>query len=419
MRSPDGEATAVSGQQESRTWSEQQMKTFRQIASVTAMNLRSLPQRLTTSLVIVIGIAGVVAVLVSVLAMSTGMVRTLLNTGRDDRALVLRNGSTSELASALSLDAARLAMDAPGVRRNAEGKPIASLETLRMVRAYKKEDGAEVNITLRGVGPMIAAVRPELKIIEGRMFNPAVFEIIAGKAARAQFRQLNVGDTFPARGVNWTVVGIYASDGDLHESEVMADAETVNSADKRGGYQNLTALLDSPASFQKFKDSLTSNPALAVDVSTESAYLRERSKTISQVIKVVAYVVGGIMAIGAVFGALNTLYSAVSARTQEIATLRAMGFGATAMVLSVLVEALLLALIGGVIGAILAWLFFDGYVASTGGGGPQGHLVFELSVSAPLMILGIVWAAVIGLIGGLFPAVRAARLPVAAALRAV
>jgi len=394
------------------------MKVFRQIVSVTAMNLRSLPQRFTTSLVIVTGIAGVVAVLVSVLAMSTGMIRTLQHTGRNDRALVLRNGSTSELASALSQDAVRLAMDAPGVRRNADGKPIASAETLRMVAGYKKEDGAEVHVTLRGVGPMIAAVRPELKLIAGRMFNPAVYEIIVGKAAHTQFKGLDVGSKFPARGVTWTVVGIYASGGDSHESELMADAETVNSADHRGGFQNVTALLDSASSFQKFKDSLTSNPTLAVDVSTETDYLRERSKTISKVISVIAYVVGGIMAVGAIFGALNTLYSAVSARVQEIATLRAIGFGSTAMVVSVLAEALLLALIGGVIGAVLAWLFFDGYVASTGGGA-NGQLVFELSVSSQLMVLGIVWAAVIGLIGGLFPAVRAARLPVATALRAV
>ncbi|HKE96616.1 MAG TPA: ABC transporter permease [Povalibacter sp.] len=394
------------------------MKTFRQIAAVTAMNLRSLPQRFATSLVIVIGIAGVVAVLVSVLAMSTGMIRTLQNTGREDRAIVLRNGSTSELASALSMDAVRLAADAPGVRRNAEGKPIASVETLRMVVAHKKDD-AEVHITLRGVGPMIAQVRPEMKILEGRMFNPAVFEIIVGKAARDEFKGLDIGSKFAARGVTWTVVGIYSSGGDSHESEIMADAETVNSADRRGGYQVVTALLDSPSSFQKFKDSLTSNPALAVDVFTEAAYLRERSKTISKVIGIIAYVVGSIMAVGAIFGALNTMYSAVSARVQEIATLRAIGFGATAMVASVLAEAVLLALIGGVLGALLAWLFFDGYVASTGGGGPNGHLVFELSVSWQLVTVGITWAVVIGLVGGLFPSVRAARLPVAAALRAV
>ena len=394
------------------------MKTFRQIASVTAMNMRSLRQRIATSLVIVVGIAGVVAVLVSVLAMSSGMIRTLQNSGRDDRAMVLRNGSTTDLASALSMDAVRVASDAPGIKRTAEGKPIVSAETLRMVDARKKEDNAEVHITLRGVGPMVAALRPELRIIEGRMFNPAVFEIIVGKAAQRQFKGLEIGSKFPARGVTWTVVGVYSSGGDARESEIMADAETVNSADHRGGYQVVTALLDSPSSFQKYKDSLTSNPALAVDVWTEAAWMSERSKTISKVISIIAYVVGGIMAVGAIFGALNTLYSAVSARVREIATLRAIGFGATAMVVSVLAEALLLALIGGLIGSLLAWLFFDGFVASTGVG-PNGHLVFELSVTPALVTLGIIWAVVIGLIGGLFPAVRAARLPVATALRAV
>ncbi len=394
------------------------MKTLRQIGAVTAMNLRSLPQRLSTSLVIVVGIAGVVAVLVSVLAMSTGMIRTLEHTGRDDRVIVLRNGSTSELASALPMDAVRLTMDAPGVRHNAEGKPIAIAETLRMVTAYKKEDNAEVHLALRGVGPMIGAVRPELKIIEGRMFNPAVFEIIVGKSASRQFKGLNIGDRFPARGVNWTVVGIYSSGGDSHESELMAGADTVNSADHRGGYQLVTALLDSKASFQKFKDSLTSNPALAVDVASEPDYLQRRSMLMSKVISTIAYVVGGIMAVGAIFGALNTLYSAVSARVREIATLRAIGFGSTAMVISVLVEALLLALIGGLIGSLLAWLFFDGFVASTSGGG-NGQMIFELSVTPLLAGAGLCWALVIGLIGGLFPAVRAARLPVATALRAV
>jgi putative ABC transport system permease protein len=250
------------------------------------------------------------------------------------------------------------------------------------------------------------------------MFNPAVFEIIVGKSANRQFKDLNIGDRFPARGVTWTVVGIYSSGGDSYESELMADAETVNSADHRGGYQLVTALLDSKASFQKFKDALTSNPGLAVDVAAEPEYLQRRSKVISRVISTIAYVVGGIMAVGAIFGALNTLYSAVSARVREIATLRAIGFGSTAMVISVLVEALLLALIGGLIGSLLAWLFFDGYVASTSGGG-NGQMIFELSVTPLLVAGGLCWALIIGLVGGLFPAVRAARLPVATALRAV
>lgn len=279
---------------------------------------------------------------------------------------------------------------------------------------------AEVNAALRGVGPKIQAVRPELKILKGRMFSPAVNEIIVGKSAHAQFRGLEIGDRITTRGATWTVVGIFASGGDSHESELLADAETVNSADRRGGFSSVTVMLESPAAFQRFKDSLTSNPALAVDVHKEREYYERQSKTISKVISVIAYVVGGIMAVGAIFGALNTMYSAVSSRLREIATLRAIGFGSTAMVLSVLAEALLLALIGGAIGAVLAWLFFNGHVVSTSSGGAAaGQLVFELSVSPQLITIGVVWACVIGLIGGLFPAVRAARLPVATALRAV
>lgn len=395
------------------------MKMFRQIGSVTMMNLRSLPQRAGTSLVIVIGIAGVVAVLVSVLAMSTGMIRTMNNTGRDDRAIVLRNGSAAENGSAVPRDSARLIMDGAGVKRDTDGKPIASADSLRLVNLFKRDDGAEVNVALRGVGPKVLTLRPEMKIIEGRMFNPAVNEIIVGKAARSQFKGLEPGDKVTTRGATWTVVGIFASGGDSHESSLMTDAETLNSADRRGGFQSVTVMLDSPAAFQKFKDSLTSNPALAVDVTREREYYKRQSATISKVISYIAYIVGGIMAIGAIFGALNTMYSAVSARLREIATLRAMGFGATAMVMSVLVEALLLAFVGGAIGALLAWLFFNGHVVSTSAGGVGGHLIFELTVSSQLIVVGIVWACAIGLIGGLFPAVRAARLPVATALRAV
>jgi putative ABC transport system permease protein len=394
------------------------MKLFRQIGAVTAMNFRSLPQRASTSLVIVIGIAGVVAVMVSVLAMSTGMIRTMENSGRDDRAIVMRNGSIAETSSALDRDSARLVQDAAGIKRGVDDEPILSAETMRILPLYKKEDDSEVNVIFRGVGPKVTEVRPELNIIAGRMFEPAVTEVIVGKAAHAQFKGLNIGDTISSRGAIWTVVGIFATGGDSHESTLMTDAETLISVDHRGAFQSVTALLDSPAAFQSFKDSLNANPALAVEVQREREYYRKQSETMSTIISVIAYVVGGIMAIGAVFGALNTMYSAVSARLQEIATLRALGFGSTAMVMSVLAEALALALIGGVIGALIAWLFFNGNTVSTSGGG-MGQLVFELSVNPQLMVLGIVWACVIGLIGGLFPAVRAARLPVATALRAV
>jgi putative ABC transport system permease protein len=396
------------------------MNLFRQIAAVTAMNFKSLPHRVGTSVVIVVGIAGVVGVLISVLAMSTGMIETMEHSGRDDRAIVLRNGSASESGSALSRDAARLVADATGIKRDRDGKPIASAEALRLVNLFRKEDGTEVNVAMRGTGPQLQVLRPEVKIVEGRMFRPAVTEIIVGKAAHAQFRGLNIGDQVKTRNANWTVVGVFTSDGDSHESGLMADAETLIAADQRGGFQSVTVMLDSPAAFQRFKDSLTANPALAVDVNREREYYRAQSETISRVIYIIAYVVGGIMAVGAIFSALNTMYSAVSARLREIATLRAIGFGATAMVMSVLAEALLLALIGGAIGAGVAWLFFNGHQVSTSGGGAAvGHLIFELSVSPALIVTGIVWACVIGLIGGLFPAVRAARLPVATALRAI
>jgi putative ABC transport system permease protein len=396
------------------------MNLFKQIGAVTMMNFKSLPHRVGTSVVIVIGIAGVVAVLVSVLAMSTGMLETMEHSGRDDRAIVLRNGSASETGSAMSRDAARLVEDAAGVKRDSEGKPIASAEALRLMNLFRKEDGAEVNVAVRGTGPQLQKLRPEVKIIQGRMFRPAVTEMIVGKAANAEFKDLNIGDRVRTRGATWTIVGVFTSDGDSHESGLMADAETLIAADQRGGFQSVTVMLESPAAFQKFKDSLSANPALAVDVSREREYYQRQSETIGKVIYVIAYVVGGIMAIGAIFSALNTMYSAVSARLREIATLRAIGFGATAMVMSVLAEALLLAFIGGAIGAAIAWLFFNGHQVSTSGGGSAaGHLIFELSVSPALIATGIIWACSIGLIGGLFPAVRAARLPVATALRAI
>jgi putative ABC transport system permease protein len=397
---------------------ETQMKLLRQIFAVTAMNLRSLPQRAATSLVIVIGIAGVVAVLISVLAMSTGMIRTMNNTGRDDRAIVLRNGSVSEISSAVTRDSLRLIMDSAGVKRDAQGKPILSAEALRLISLNKKEDGSQVNVILRGVGPQLLELRPELKIVQGRMFQPAVNEIIVGKAAAAQYGGVKIGDHVKSRRSTWTVVGVFSSGGDSHESEVMADSETLIAADQRGSFQSINVLLESPQAFQKFKDSVSSNPQLAMDVSREREYFQQASKGISRVISFLAYVVGGIMAVGAIFGALNTMYSAVSERLREIATLRALGFGATAMVISVLVEALLLAAIGGAIGAVIAWAFFNGNTVSTGGTA-QGQLIFDLTVSPQLIVTGIVWAAVIGLIGGLFPAIRAARLPVATALRAI
>lgn len=394
------------------------MNMIRQIRAVTWMNLRSIPQRFGASSVIVVGIAGVVAVLISVLAMATGFTHTLLATGRDDRAIVLRGGSNSELASTLSRDATLTVMDAPGIRKDAAGKAIASAEPVVIVEMPKKSNDSGANVTIRGVGAEGAALRPEIQLVAGRMFRPGVRELIVGRGAEAQFKGLDVGSHIALRGSDWTIVGAFESNGDSHESELFADAETVLSAYRRNLYQSVVVLLNSKDSFDAFKAALTTNPQLSVAVTRERDYYAEQSQRMGAVLAFVAYFVGGIMAVGALFGALNTMYSAVSVRSREIATLRAIGFGAAAVVVSVLIEAMLLSVMGALIGAGLAWLFFNGNVVSTLGSNFT-QVVFRLAVSPALVVLGVLWACGIGLIGGLFPAIRAARLPVAAALRAI
>jgi putative ABC transport system permease protein len=394
------------------------MNMLRQIRAVTWMNLSSIPQRFGTSSVIIVGIAGVVAVLISVLAMATGFQRTIVATGRDDRAIVLRGGSDSELASTLSREATLTIMDAPGIRKDSAGKPLASAEAVVIVDMPKKSNDSGANVTIRGIGAAGLALRPEIHLVAGRMFQRGLRELIVGSGAQAQFKGLDVGSHLALRGSDWTIVGSFQSNGDSHESELLADGETVLSAYRRNLYQSVVVLLASKDSFGVFKSSLTTNPQLSVDVMREHDYYAKQSQRMSSVLSFIAYVVGGIMAVGALFGALNTMYSAVSVRSREIATLRAIGFGASAVVLSVLIEALLLSVIGALIGAGLAWMFFNGNMVSTLGSNFT-QVVFRLAVGPSLVALGIVWACVIGLVGGLFPAIRAARLPVATALRAV
>jgi putative ABC transport system permease protein len=395
------------------------MSAITQIAAVSAMNLRSLPQRIGTSSVVVIGIAGVVAVLISVLAMSTGFIRTLQKTGPETRAIVVRTGSSTELVSVLMNDAALAVVDSPGIKKGSDGRPLASPETLLIMNLSKK-DGEDASAPFRGLTPDGFAVHPEIKITTGRVFHAGVTEIIVGKSAQRLYKGLDVGSQIKLRGATWTVVGAFEGGGSGHDSELIADKQTLNSAYQRGnGGQSVWVVLDPQGGFQTFKDSITTNPQLQVDVSTEKDFGTQQSAQISSILKIVAYVVGGIMAIGAIFGALNTMYSAVSTRSREIATLRAIGFGPVPVIVSVFVEALLLALIGGAGGALIAWLLFNGHSVDTLGGGFGGQLIFDLAVTPGLVTLGIIWACVIGVIGGLFPAVRAARLPVATALRAV
>ncbi len=371
--------------------------------------------RLGASSVIVIGIAGVVGVLVSILAMVAGLTGMMTSNGRPDRAIVISTGSSFEVLSNLSREATRTVLNAPGIERGADGKPVASVEALAIVRGVLK-DGHPANLPLRGVGPAIFLVRPELRLVEGRTFEPAVRELIVGRSAQRQFRGLTVGSRITLRGADWAVVGVFESNGDQHEAELITGAETLLSAFRRNAFQSVAVQLESEDSFAEFSSSLSGDPALAVEVMREPDYYEQQSRSFTQVLSLVAYLVGGIMALGAVLGALNSMYTAVSGRAVEIATLRVLGFGAAPVVISVFAEALLLAVLGGVLGAGLAWLLFDGHMMSTSGAGAT-QLAVPLAVGPRIIALGVVWACGIGMLGACFPAVRAARAPLAAALR--
>jgi putative ABC transport system permease protein len=390
---------------------------FKQFIALTSMGIQTLPQRAGSSSVIVIGIAGVVAVLVSVLAMAAGFHHTVADNGRPDRVIVLRGGSDAELNSNLTRSDIDTIGNAPGLAKDADGKALLSPEIITVVNVPKIDTGSDSNVTLRGVGLQLQKVRPELKIVAGRMFHPAVRELIAGAGAAKQFRGLTPGSVLHLRSVDWTVTGVFTTNGDVHESELLADVDTVGSSIERSGYSSAVGLLTGASEFGTFKDALTTDPQLKVDVEREAEYYAAQSKQLTELITVVGNTVAIIMAIGAMFGALNSMYAAVDARTLEIATLRAIGFGALPVLLSVMIEALALSLIGGLLGAALAWWFFNGHTVATLGGA-FAQIVFQVTVTTTLMVTGLVWACAIGVLGGLFPALRSARLPVAEALRA-
>lgn len=390
-----------------------------QMVAVTLLNLRTIPQRVGGSLVIVFGVGGVVAVLVSILAMSTGFRRTIEKSGHPDRAIVLARGADSEAVSSLSREEVMAIVDAPGIQRGTDGNPLASPEIVVIAPVADRRNGFDAFATMRGVAPNLFSVRKELKLAAGRMYLPAVRELIVGRAAQIQFVGVEIGDHVRLSGGDWTVVGVFSSNGSAEESGFIADPETMLSAYRSNSYNSVTVQLASASSFQTFKDTLTSNPLLAVDVQTESEYFSSMSGPINRILRLVVYLVGGIMAIGALVGALNTMYSAVSSRRIEIGILRAMGFSGGAVVTSILAEALLLSSVGAVLGFLTAYLLFNGNVMSTVadvvGNNPQ--LVYRMTVSPALGWIGVGLAFGIGIIGGAFPAARAARLSVAAALK--
>ncbi|MCW5571835.1 MAG: ABC transporter permease [Steroidobacteraceae bacterium] len=387
----------------------------RQAAAITRIGIATLPQRLGASSVIVIGIAGVVGVLVALLALAGGLQQTLRGTGNDDTAIVVRGGASAELDSGLSRESATLIAQAPGIARDAGGQPLVSAEVVVVTNVPKKSSGTDANVEIRGVGLQSWAVRPNVRIVDGRRFEPGLRELLVGQGARQQFAGLEPGSMINLNAQQWQIVGVFAS-GDAHESELIGDAETVATTYRRNGFQSVTVRLDSPGAFDTFKAALASDPRLKVDARTTRDYYTAQSAALSKVIRIVGIVIATIMAIGAVFGALNTMYAAVNARAREVATLRAIGFGAAPVLVSVVLEAMLLALLGGALGASVAWLLFHDYAVSTLGAN-FSQVVFRFDVSPALLGTGVRWALAIGLIGGLLPAVRAAQLPVTAALR--
>ena len=395
------------------------MRALTQVVAITLLNLRNLPQRIGTSLVVVVGIAGVVGVLVSVLAMAEGFRYTLASTGRADRVIMLRAGSDAEMSSGVDRDQATLLAALPGVARDAGGRPQASAELVVMVDLPRKGGTEPNNVPFRGVQRAAFTIRDEARLIEGRRFSSGVREVIVGRKAAKQFAGLTVGSRIAFRDSDWTVVGIFASDGDVHESEIWADAEVAMSAFRRTGYQSVTARLadGSEARIAAFRDSMSRDPRFSINVLSEPEYYAKQATVLSRLINVLGYTVASFMAIGATFGALNCMYSAIASRQVEIGTLRAIGFGGTPVVVSVMIEALLLALLGGAVGGTLAYVYCDGASLSTLNFNTFSQVAFDFRVTPGLLLRGLGWAVVIGLAGGLLPAIRAARIPVTDALR--
>jgi putative ABC transport system permease protein len=388
-----------------------------QIASVTFYNLRTIPERRGAAIAAAVGIAGVVAVLVGVLSIAEGFRQAMTVAGSPDVAIVLRTGSDSEMTSGLTHDDTRTIADAPGLARNAAG-PLASAELFVVISLPKRSTGTDANVPLRGVSPAAFDVRGDITLVAGRRFQTGRNELIVGAGAARQFAGLDLGKTIRIGQNDWTVVGIFTDRGGIAESEIWTDAAVLQPAYHRGDtFQAVYAKLASPASFREFSDALTAKPQLNVKVVRQSDYYADQSTAVTSFIKGIGTVVAGLMALGALFGALNTMYSAVAARTREIATLRALGFGSGAVIISVMLESLALALVGGAVGAAGAYLAFDGFTTSTINWQTFSQVAFAFRVSPHLLGSAIVWAAIIGLLGGLFPAIHAARTPIAAALR--
>jgi len=405
---------------------------LKQASAITAINIKSIPERWASSLVIVVGLAGVVAVFTALLAMRAGFESTLKASGRSDEAMVMRGGSDAEINSVLDRDSIDIIKQAPGIRLGADGKRLASAEMMVIAELVRKNDVKDgVNVTLRGIETAGFALRPQLKIVEGRNFTPGLRELIVGRGVTRQFQGAAPGNIVRMRGSDWRVVGVFET-GDAYESELWADLEVARSTFSRKGGSSVLVALDGGAGlpgagqsgagtpadgFDTLKRSLEADPRVSVDVVRQQDYFSGQTKQFRQTIGVLASVVTGIMALGAIFAALNSMYAAVATRSKEIATLRAIGFGGLPVLVSVMLEALLLALVGGLLGASIAFVLFNNLSVSTLGQSFT-QVVFSFKITPALVIRGLVISLIIGMVGGFLPALRATRLPVVDALRA-
>jgi putative ABC transport system permease protein len=390
---------------------------LKQTIAVTLLNLRTIPQRLGSSGVAIIGIAGVVIVLVSVLSIAQGFAAAMESSGSPVRALVMRSGADSEMTSGFGGPQVDIIKQAPGLRRDGQ-TPVASAELYVVIDIPKITTNTSANVPMRGIEPMATKVREEFRIIQGRMFEFGTNEVVVGRGASVNFRGLTVGNTVTTGQNTWQVVGMFETSGSIAETEIWVDARVLQGAYRRGNsYQTVLARLDSSESFNIFRDWLTANPQVNVQVRREEEYYAQQSRALTGLIRGVGFGIAALMGIGAVFGAILTMYTAVSTRSREIATLRALGFNTTSVVVSVLTESLALAAIGGAIGGVLAYLAFNGYQTSTMNFSTFSQVAFAFQVTPQLLGMGLSYALIMGLVGGLFPALRAARLPIPSALR--
>jgi putative ABC transport system permease protein len=380
-------------------------------------NLRSVKARWSSTVVAVLGIAGTVGVFVAVLSLARGFRATLVASGSPGNALVMRAGATSEMMGGITLDSIKVVQDAPGVARDSSG-PLVTQEVVGVIPFPLVRTGTDANVQVRGVSENVFRIRTFAKIVQGRMFVPGLSELVVGKNASKTYAGLTLGNTVNFGGGHWRVVGIFDAGGSSFDSEVWCDGRILNEVLKRPDniFQSATVHLSSPGAFQQFKDSVTSDPRMNVDVIREVDYYAKQSTTMTRLITVLGGMVAAIMAIGAVFGALNTMYSAVAERGREIATMRALGFSSWSVILSFLFEALLISFIAGIVGC-LAVLPLNGLTTSTMNFQTFSNLAFAFKITFGLLLMGVLFALVMGVLGGLLPAVRAAFRPVAVALR--